>query len=160
MRPSTVIIAVALSAFATNAKSQEMLTLELLCTGDALPQFASQEDRERFYFRQQEPSTRMSTDIEYRVSIKDNTWDEFPLKVSDKKIEPAKETVAAMSDIGLEVSGSIDRLTGKFVLSVKAKSGAAKQFFDNSSADEEMPGLSGVEFAGECEKLDPAKKKF
>ncbi|MDA9825621.1 hypothetical protein N9D03_08345 [Alphaproteobacteria bacterium] len=155
----TLMFVFGLSA-CSNAYGEEVLNLELLCEGTFSPQFNDPKMADRFKFRQMIPTTMVPNGFKERFSIQDNMLLFFPLNVTETKIEidAQNEAVKTMASQAMQISGSIDRLTGALDAELMFTSEELiSQFMEISS---EIPGMVGVIATGQCTKLDPNKKLF
>ena len=142
----------------STAYGAEVLNLELMCDGTAVPEFATQSDRERYATRQQFVTTAVSDRISERLSIKDNYVGEVPLVAEDSWIKISPSFIEKIEKKGVSISGKIDRLTGQFEVSFVAEKGS--EFLGVLASYEAIQGVVGMTASGYCEKLDPKKKLF
>ena len=163
--PQTLLAcALAASAFvllcssSNNVNAQEILNLELICKGTVEPQFNDPEMLQRYRFRQTIPSTFTPNKFDERVTIRNNTFEGFPLKISDTKIEFAEDVTKTLAEAGIDLFVELDRLTGK--LSGEGLFNTKEAIAALAESQKEVMGMVGVAFSGECEKLDPKKKLF
>ena len=77
------------------------------------------------------------------------------LKIEVKADNEVMEMAASM---GVELSGSLDRLTGALKAEVLFTSEELLSEFSESNS--EILGMVGVVVTGQCTKLDPEKKLF
>ena len=147
-----------LSLVCTPLQAEEVLNLELLCTGEFQPLFSNIEDEKTFNGFQLLPLTAKDLSFEERFSIVDNRLEEIiDLIVEDNWIRVSSEGSKIVEEKGFKITGSIDRLTGRI---------SAKVLIDENNANllaeagEVVKGMNGVRVNGACEKLDPEKKVF
>ena len=152
------------------AFGEETLNFELLCEGKAEmtfedPSMAKGYENVRKLFGDFAglnlifPGLDKSETFSERVSIQNNTAGKLKLGVSDTKIFISKETQIKVKEEGFEVTGDLDRLTGKFEIKILLSTELLDQVVKSDTLLSEL-GVNGVTLKGDCKKLDPKKKLF
>ena len=174
-----LLISFSLLAVSKVANADEKLDLELLCEGTASYVFGSPETEDGLEsllvagviseFKNELVS------FEERVSIKKNKLGDVTLIVSDTFIKLPEDGTAELineindefsSEAGFKVLGfnaTLDRLTGKLDATMEVqviKGGALETSVDIDFMEKVWSALESIDVSGECEKLDPTKKKF
>lgn len=174
-----LLISFSLLAVSKVANADEELDLELLCEGTASYVFGSPETDDGLELLLvagviSELENELHN-FEERFSIEKNQLGDVTLVVSDTFIKLPEDGKADLidefndeiaSEAGFKVldfNATLDRLTGKLdaKLEVQAiKGGALETSVDIDFIKKVWSAVESIDVSGQCEKLDPKKKKF